>query len=45
MRLKGSNEIDWVVDPPQAGIESKFIYFGQGGAGDAIQIALASATS
>jgi len=45
MRLKGSNEIDWVVDPPPAGIESKFIYFGQGGAGDAIQIALASATS
>jgi hypothetical protein len=39
MLLKGANEIDWVVDPLQPGVESKFIYFGKGGAGDAIQIA------
>jgi hypothetical protein len=45
MRLKGTNEIDWVVDPVQPGIESKFVAFGQGGAGDAIQIAHATSTS
>jgi hypothetical protein len=45
MRLIGSSEIDWVLNSPLPDFQVTSVFFGQGGAGDAMQVAVASAGS
>jgi hypothetical protein len=45
MRLIGSSEIDWALNSPLPDFQVTSVFFGQGGAGDAIQVAAASAGS